>query len=369
MIVWVCRHCGLTQSTQQHPEAQKIRTLSADADWGNVRHGKGVRFDFLRQKILQFTTPSDIRHALDIGANRGDFALWLNQENPDSAILAIEPDTTVTASYNGIANILVKHARIEHEQLPAEQFDLIFCSHTLEHAHSGRHMLGQIHDALSPIGIAVIEVPNLEVLDTPDIVEEFFIDKHTFHFDRQTLLNMVKSIGFDVLSGTTDTDKMNITLVLKRGTAISPSLVADEESAHVRRNCTWLNAYPGKLTKNRGFLKAIVETKLHPLAKRQKVAYWGASRIFDALVKYGKLDPQSVFCLVDRYLHATIGETHGIKIHRPEYLRLVEPHVIVVLGNSAEEAIARTAYEMGIRHVLKFSELMGQVRDLPGQPD
>jgi len=69
-----------------------------------------------------------------------------------------------------------------------------------------------------------------------------------------------------------------------------------------------------------------------------------------------------VFALVDKHLWDKIDKNQGIPIQRPEMLRLLEPNVVVALARSSEEAIAKTANRMGVRHVLRFNELMDQIR-------
>ena len=43
--VYLCRHCGLVQSTPRIDRTQKrhAAAVSGGADWGNVRYGKGFR--------------------------------------------------------------------------------------------------------------------------------------------------------------------------------------------------------------------------------------------------------------------------------------------------------------------------------------
>lgn len=69
-----------------------------------------------------------------------------------------------------------------------------------------------------------------------------------------------------------------------------------------------------------------------------------------------------MFALVDKHLWDKIDKNQGIPIQRPEMLRLLEPNVVVALARSSEEAIAKTANRMGVRHVLRFNELMDQIR-------
>ena len=44
LTVWVCSHCGLMQSLPRVDRAaRRPATVSAGADWGNLRYGKGFR--------------------------------------------------------------------------------------------------------------------------------------------------------------------------------------------------------------------------------------------------------------------------------------------------------------------------------------
>jgi FkbM family methyltransferase len=307
---------------------------------------------------------SKISQVMDVGANRGDFVLWMSAKHPEVRILAVEPDASVISRYSGLPHVESRVDRLENILLASGVFDLVFCSHTLEHARSASLMLRQIHASMRPGGWLMLEVPNLAAIDLPDIVEEFFIDKHAFHFDRGTLIDFVRQCGFTVVSGRADVDPLNVTLLLRRA-GEAGNFRSTDGSARAERHLEWIEAYRRRLPANRQLLRRVVDEKLRPLAKRQKVAYWGAGRIFDALVKYGGLSRAEICCLVDRFLFEIVKETHGVPIDKPERLRLVEPQVIVILGNSAEASMAKQAYALGIRHVVKFSELMEQVRDAP----
>ena len=53
---------------------------------------------------------------------------------------------------------------------------------------------------------------------------------------------------------------------------------------------------------------------------------------------------------------------HGkYDIKEPSYLKQYEPSIVFVLARSAENDIAKIAYKMGIRHVIKYSEIFEQV--------
>jgi 2-polyprenyl-3-methyl-5-hydroxy-6-metoxy-1,4-benzoquinol methylase/predicted RNA-binding Zn-ribbon protein involved in translation (DUF1610 family) len=360
--VYVCPSCGLVQSKQNHFSADSEVRVSSNADWGNVRHGKGARFQSLLTFWEKEVDWNYVKKVLDIGSNRGDFVLWVNEKHPEVEIWAIEPDKNLVDAYCSKKGLNLHTTHAEKVDLPEETFDLAFCSHTLEHVDSASRLIEHCRRAIKPGGFLILEVPNLNAIDGINIVEEFFIDKHMFHFDRETLLDYIKSAGFSVISGDKDDDKTNISLLLRREKSTSIYCpIASEQRAI--RNQRWISKYSNLVLKNREYLKRMVDEKLGPLSKRQKVAYWGAGRIFDALIKFGGLEASNVYSLVDGHLHGIVDKVHSVTIERPETLRLREPQVVVILGQSAEDFMAKRAYAFGIRHIIKFSDLMEQIRD------
>jgi 2-polyprenyl-3-methyl-5-hydroxy-6-metoxy-1,4-benzoquinol methylase len=353
MAVFECNKCHLCQSKSlQQFDRDSRRTLSCDADWGNVRHGKGARFNGVMEwlKAVDF---SSVKKVMDVGSNRGDFVLWVNDHYPQISITAIEPDTTILSNYQDKTNINIFSCRFE--DVAVEKFDFIYSVHTLEHASSAREMLEKKRAMLNPSGKMLLEVPNLTAICDPDNVEEFFIDKHTFHFSRESLVQMVQSLGYRILAGENDNDIYNITLLL------TPAEHPAEKMREVESYLTLINRYEATMRNNRQLLQRLVTDKLAPLATRQRVGYWGAGRIFNALVRYGGLGQAQVYCLVDRHLWRIIDNNEGIPIGKPESLKQSEPQVLVILGRSSADAMRREAHAMGIRHVISFADLMAQV--------
>ena len=89
----------------------------------------------------------------------------------------------------------------------------------------------------------------------------------------------------------------------------------------------------------------------------KSVAFWGAGRIFDALVRFGHLDPWAVDCLVDGLLQGVVSEVHEIPVRSPSDLEAFRPDVIVVLGRtSSDELVARAGHYAP--EVLVFNDLL-----------
>ncbi len=359
--VALCGKCGLLQTLYGRPETERISTLSCDADWGNVRHGKGVRFDAAREALAGVDW-SGMSQVLDVGSNRGDFVRWVNRLHPHLSIHAVEPDARVVGSYRDDDAFEMSISRLEDLVLDAARYDFVYCSHTLEHAASASGMLTQISHALVPGGLLFLEVPNIAALRLEDTVEEFFIDKHTFHFDRAGLVDYVEHLGFEVLSAEDDNDIYNVSLLVKRANPPNATPYSPAVEVELAAKKALLATYADILAANRRKLKQLVDNLIIPFVARQKVAFWGAARIFDALVKYGGLSSNQVGCLVDSHLWSIVGQTHGTPIRKPDYLKRYEPQVVIVLARSAATHIANDVRSLGIRHVVKFQDLLSQCR-------
>ena len=357
--VYKCSNCSLVQTKYESipGDSEKKKAISSDADWGNVRHGKGIRYVEAKgylDPILERLKPSRI---LDIGSNRGDFIQDALTKDYVRKVVAVEPDISLKpdyASFSSDSRLECYWQRFEDCIVP-DKFDFIYSCQTLEHASSARAMLESSFNMLETNGLMYVEVPNIEILSDPRGVEEFFIDKHTFHFSPQVLLNMATTCGFS-LAQDLGSDKYNIKLLFSK-TRPHNNIISFNDDSLV----DLISAYPGIIQENRRLLSCLVESRLRPLSKRQKVSYWGANRIFDALVNYGGLGKDDVFMLVDTYMAGKLDKSSGSPIEHPDYLRVREPQVCVVLARSSEDQIASLAYDMGVRHVLKYSELLDQV--------
>ncbi len=362
MRVAVCQQCGLVCSLPQREKAEAARmvTTSSDANWGNIRHGKGLRLKATAQ-ILEQVPWQQVRRVLDVGSNRGDFVHWLFERKPDAEIEAIEPDERIVNGYRTLAHLSLHPAKLEAVALPANEFNFVYCSHTLEHAASASAMLRQIHAACKSGGWLFLEVPNLEAVTLPEIVEEFFIDKHRFHFNRKHLMAFLQQLGFAVRYEGDDKDIFNITLLLQKveQAAYDDTLPAFSELA--RRHEEIIADYAARLRTNRLCLKRVSDN-LHAFMARQKVAFWGAGRIFDALVRYGGLQTGKLCCVVDEYLSKILPEIHQVKIREPNYLKSAQPDVIVVLARSSTTEIIAQARRLGFKKIIHFADLLSAAR-------
>jgi hypothetical protein len=224
-------------------------------------------------------------------------------------------------------------------------------------------MIAQMHAALKIGGALFIEVPNIEVISYPLTVEEFFIDKHTTHFNHRLLTAYIEWSGFRLEAGTNpEDDILNVRIV---ATKVGPAMAQPFNDYFEARNLPVHNrellaSYAANMARNRAALPAVVE-KINFLMARQSVAFWGATTIFDLLVKYGGLDPAMVKCLVDSYVYKYLPLHHGVTVQSPAALRIVQPDICIVLARFSADAIKDSARQYGVRNVMTFSDLLQSV--------
>jgi SAM-dependent methyltransferase len=104
-----------------------------------------------------------------------------------------------------------------------DSFDLVWCSHILEHVTDDHKAMRELRRVMKPNGLAVIQVPvwgaktNDEVLKTPEErVLKYFQDDHVRRYGSD-IENRLRSAGLIV--ETLRTDDLDLQVVLRHGLA------------------------------------------------------------------------------------------------------------------------------------------------------
>lgn len=336
-----CDSCGLLQSsygdkTKKHTN----KSLSSDADWGNIRHGKKIRLSKSIKILEKFVNFDELKYILDIGSNRGDFIEYMG-ECTSATIDAIEPDITIISNYPQKQNITIHNLKFE-KYVTDKKFDLIYCCHTLEHANSASSMLINSVNLLKDNGYIYIDVPSIDVLLNSTNVQEFFIDKHTFHFSLEILKNYLKLLGLEIIYE--KDDGFNIVILSKK---INKS----------RENTIKITKYEKKLKSNRKKLQKIC-SNIHKLIKNKKSVIYGASQILNALIKYGNLNIEKIDYVIDDYLHEKINDINGKKIENIESIDWKDVDIVIILARSAISSIKTKLKKKNISQIISFDELV-----------
>ena len=173
--IWSCSECGLLQTFYARPSRPHAPTTDSGPGWGNVRHGKGLRFEAV-SPLLNRIMPNSVVPVLDVGANRGAFLEWMGTHRPGWSVDVVEPDDRLREDLQLRQNVEFLGHRVEDVDLEANKYGFVFCLHTLEHLPSAKSFMDQMSRASSENVRMLIEVPDSRLISDPLTIEEYFID-------------------------------------------------------------------------------------------------------------------------------------------------------------------------------------------------
>jgi SAM-dependent methyltransferase len=280
---------------------------------------------------------------LDIGSSRGQFLAWSTIEFPANSYVGIEKDPTIAATEIAPNVEVLVESLIDSKVDNLEKFDFIFCNHSLEHFDDAIGSLRYIRKLLAEDGILWIDVPNMIAIKDLMVVEEFFIDKHMYHFDHVSLENILRRVGLVVVED--HSDDYNLVFLVKK---IQPNQSLHTENVVSEKD---LFRYEQTLNKNREKLKKIASK----ISSIENVAIYGSGRILDALIKYGELQVNK-FLVADKFLWEHAGNL-GIEISNPESVDWSSFENVVVLARSSENEIVEWLTSKGAKSTINLEEL------------
>jgi SAM-dependent methyltransferase len=360
LSVYVCASCGLLQSLPRVDRAQRApAAVSSGADWGNVRYGKGFRTRIALDALRRNIDPASEFELLDVGSNRGSFVRACLDAAPNANVLAVEPDERVASSCAGLARTQLIKERIENVALETGRFDVVHSCHTIEHLIDPARTLADHHRVLKAGGLLILDAPNTALLASEDIVEEWFIDKHLYHFSERTLTRMIESAGFTIVEHADFKDRSNLFYVARKNGRKPSAAGADRQEVEYAREL--IATYVVNRARNVSALTSVA-AELLSLAPR-RMAMWGAGRLFDSLVTYGKFDASILTLLVDKHLQAHVGERHGCLLAGPEGLADSKPGIVIVMSRDfASEIAAEVGKLTPNAEIILYSDLLSRAR-------
>lgn len=178
-----CQDCGFSWTTPRlHDEALErfYRTVYRSADRGRHAHqledvsqlSKYGRLALAQIQLARtFWSPSrpDI-DVLDIGAGQGAFLAAARAIFPRAVLHAVEPDEHSHDLLRAMGASLLGETFPLEAVSEGKKFDLIACSHVIEHLNADAldGFLSALAAILKPGGIALIEVPHANFKKYPD---------------------------------------------------------------------------------------------------------------------------------------------------------------------------------------------------------
>jgi len=314
--------------------------------------------------LRRWVAPNSVRAALDIGANRGHLVRglqeWLSEgrehHRGGTRIVAVEPDRRVVDWHCPSSRVRLLLERFEDVDLAGERFDLVTCFHTLEHVDRPRVFLEKIAGVLSAQGKLFLAVPDCASIRAGGMVEEFFIDKHLYHFSRATLDAYLEAAGFrPIVWG--EAEDSSISVLAEPASRTMPARevfsALSREAPAVRQ---MVAQYERQLARN---LEGLLDLGAFIRESGgRRILLWGAGRIFHAFIDACGPIGDRVVGLVDSFV--AVPEVAGVPVSRPDAAKTLAPDLIIVFSRdyfSEIEAEARRLFGAGIE-VSRYDWLM-----------
>lgn len=333
-IVYVCRSCGLTQSFKKlKKKINRKKRISGNADWGNIRYGKAFRTNKTLNILKRNSQLRNIKNCLDIGSNRGSFINSLLNIKKNINFVGIEPDKNLQVKYPE-KKVKIFNEKFENIQIN-KKFDLIHCSHTLEHLDSPSFFFKSVKNLMHNKTILYLEVPNIKSIISKYCLEEYFIDKHAFHFSENDIRNYFKKYNYKIIKQIHDEENLIFLIKINR----------NSKNATIRNNFLenkkMIQKYKKTIRTNLEKMKKL-KYKFKKLILKKSILFWGAGRIFNVMQEYVGLQKfkEKVY-VCDQFLPDYSSYSSGFKIYKPYELSEKKFDYIFITARSFEKDIKK----------------------------
>jgi len=135
---------------------------------------------------------------LDVGCGYGHI-LYVLKKHYGCEVLGIEPSQEAAKAGEEAFGIPIKPVLLEEFNFDSK-FDLVLCSHTLEHVEDPLAFLNHIRNLLKDDGFLYLEVPNILRPTGGFSLEKFLYPEHLQTFSAYNLNELLKKCSFSTVS-------------------------------------------------------------------------------------------------------------------------------------------------------------------------
>lgn len=205
-----CRHCGLVYTNPRpdsvsihhfyppgygpHLNEKKERERCPSALWSWI-FGRPCRE---RRGKLPCSPPGRL---LDFGCGGGSFLRRMQHQG--WTVTGLDAVSEIIQTIRRELGCEALIGTLPHRDLRPGSFDLVTMWQALEHVHQPLCVLRETYHLLVPGGYLVVAVPNFDCFAARHFGQNWFgldLPRHLTHFTRETLAEMLKLVGFRIIS-------------------------------------------------------------------------------------------------------------------------------------------------------------------------
>lgn len=202
--LWVrCSSCGLVYQDPQ-PERGKLLDRYDEEYFRYEIENEGQFFELMKKGLedVRFEEIEESiageRSFLDIGCATGMLIEWMKRRGwREKGVEVCSPAVAYGRSSRGVD---IVDGTLEEARFPDASFDVVHCSHLIEHLNDPRGFLLEVARILAPRGHLIVTTPNIAGLQAKLFGDEWrsLIPDHLYLFSVKTLRRLLAETGFHV---------------------------------------------------------------------------------------------------------------------------------------------------------------------------
>lgn len=198
-----CGDCGLVSTSPALPENDLARWYPPEYYGRRNRRFNGLFERLIRvfreRRAKLIASRARAGRLLDVGCGRGLLPFLMRRRGWEAH--GLELSETAAAHAREVLGVPVFVGSIEEAPWEAGSFEAVVFWHVLEHLRDPRSAIRRSYALLSPGGLLVVAVPNLESLQARVGAKGWFhldVPRHYHHFGLGVLRRLLDEEGFDV---------------------------------------------------------------------------------------------------------------------------------------------------------------------------
>lgn len=311
--IWQCDTCGLVQlNTKPVSYFKSVITaasISGDAKKSKIKQLSNFKkkFKLKNKKIIEIGCGTGaVLDLIKINEMKA-YGLEYSKKSVSEGRLK---KRKIIRGYLGDIN-MIKHG----------PYDGFICYNFLEHIPNINSFIEKISNNLTPEGVGLVTVPNLNYLIKTRSFYEFVPD-HLSYFTIQTLKNLFKSHNYKIIESNLINNENDILLLVKRKRHLKKTIFnKPKKLLDIKKKYVEVTRLINKLTK----------IKNNYISNKKKIAVWGAGHRTLALLAISKFKEIEYIIDSAKFKQGLYSPINFTKIVPPETLKSEHVDLLIIM--------------------------------------